>query len=65
MKHILYQNICKKKSKNRITLDLKKGEIGRTKNKITKDENDENAMQLETVEVLAHCIIANNIYQQD
>ena len=40
--------------------------LGSTKNKITKDKNDENVPHLETTEVvLVHCNIANNDYQQD
>ena len=40
--------------------------LGSTKNKITKDENGENAPHLEITEVvLAHCNIVNNHYQQD
>ena len=37
-----------------------------TKSKITKDENDENVLQLGITEVvLVHCNNANNDYQQD
>ena len=37
-----------------------------TKNKITKDLNDENVLHLEIAEVvLVHCNIANNDYQED
>ena len=37
-----------------------------TENKITKDENGENAPRLEITEVvLVHCNIVNNDYQQD
>ena len=40
--------------------------LGSTKNKITKDKNDENVPHLEITEaVLVHCSIANNGYQQD
>ena len=40
--------------------------IGRTRSKITKDENDENVSHLEITEiVLIHCNIVNNNYQQD
>ena len=40
--------------------------LGSTKNKITKDKNDENVPHLEITEaVLVHCSIANNDYQQD
>ena len=40
--------------------------LGNTKNKITKDRNDENVPHLEITEVvLVHCNIANNDYQQD
>ena len=35
-----------------------------TKNKITKDENGENVPHLE-INVVVHCNIANNDYQQD
>ena len=36
------------------------------KNKITKDENEENIPHLEITEaVLVHCNIANNNYEQD
>ena len=39
---------------------------GSTKNKITKNENDENVPNLEITEVvLVHCNIVNNDYQQD
>ena len=39
--------------------------LGNTKNKITKNKNDENVPHLETTEVvLVHCNIANNTYQQ-
>ena len=37
--------------------------FGSTKNKITKDKNDENVSHLEITEV--HCNIVNNDYQQD
>ena len=40
--------------------------LGSTKNKITKDKNDENVPHLEiTAVVLVHCDIVNNDYQQD
>ena len=40
--------------------------FGSTKNKITKDKNDENLPHLEITEViLIHCNIVNNDYQQD
>ena len=40
--------------------------LGSTKNKITKDRNGKNLPHLEiTNEVLVHCNIANNDYQQD
>ena len=40
--------------------------LASTKNKITKDENGENASHLETVEVvLVHCNIIRSDYQQD
>ena len=40
--------------------------LGSAKNKITKDENDENVPHLEITEVvLVHCNIVNNDYQQD
>ena len=40
--------------------------LGNTKNKLTKDKNDENVPHLEIKEVvLAHCNIVNNDYQQD
>ena len=40
--------------------------LARTKNKIAKDENGENAFRLEITEVvLVHCNIVNNDYQQD
>ena len=40
--------------------------LGSTKNKITKDKNDENIPHLEITEVvLVHCNIVNNDYQQD
>ena len=40
--------------------------LGSTKNKITKDKNDENVPHLEMTEVvLVHRDIANNDYQQD
>ena len=40
--------------------------LGRTKSKITKDENGKNVPRLEITEVvLVHCNIVNNHYQQD
>ena len=40
--------------------------LGSTGNKITKDKNGENVPHLEiTEEVLVHCNIVNNSYQQD
>ena len=40
--------------------------LGSTKNKITKDKNDENVPHFEITEViLVHCNIANNDYQLD
>ena len=40
--------------------------LGSTEDKITKDENGENVLNLEIAElVLAHCDIVNNDYQQD
>ena len=40
--------------------------LGSTKNKITKDKNDENVPYLEITEVvLVRCNIVNNDYQQD
>ena len=40
--------------------------LGSTKNKITKDKNDENMLNIEITEVvLVHCNIVNNDYQQD
>ena len=40
--------------------------LGSTKNKITKDKNDENVLHLEITEVvLVHCNFVNNDYQQD
>ena len=40
--------------------------LGRTKSKITKDENDENVPYLEITEVvLIHCNVVNNSYQQN
>ena len=65
------------KIENRITfkiktenyLELLKPEtinlLGSTINKITKDENGENAPHLEIKVVLIHCNIVNNDYQQD
>ena len=66
------------KIENRITFKIKTGYylelltsetmklLGRTKIKITKDENGENVPRLEITEVvLIHCNIVNNDYQQD
>ena len=58
------------KIKNRYSLELVLPEtmklLGSTKNKITKDKNDENVPHLEiTKVVLVHCNIVNNDYQQD
>ena len=66
------------KIENRITFKIKTGYylelltsetmklLGRTKIKITKDENGENVPRLEITEVvLKHCNIVNNDYQQD
>ena len=40
--------------------------LGNTKNKTTKDKNDENVPHLEITEVvLVHCDIVNNDYQKD
>ena len=40
--------------------------LGRTKSKITKNDNGENVPHLEITEViLVHCNIVNNDYQQD
>ena len=40
--------------------------IGKTKSKITKDENGKNMPHLKITKVtLVHCNIANNNYQQD
>ena len=40
--------------------------LGSTKNKITKDKNNENVLNIEITEVvLVHCNIVNNDYQQD
>ena len=66
------------KIENRVTFKIKNGYslelltsetmklLGSTKNKIIKDENDENVPHLEITEViLVHCNIVNNDYQQD
>ena len=66
------------KIENRITFKIKAGYylqrlrsettklLGRTKSKITKDENDENSPHLEITDVvLVHCNIVNNDYQHD
>ena len=39
--------------------------LGSTENKITKDKNGENVPHLEITEVVVHCNIFNNDYQQD
>ena len=40
--------------------------LGSTANKITKDKNEENVLQLEITEVvLVHCNMVKNDYQQD
>ena len=39
--------------------------LGNTENKITKDKNNENVPHLEITEVIVHCNIVNNDYQQD
>ena len=39
--------------------------LGRTKSKITKDNNDENVSHLEINEVVLHCNIVNDNSQQD
>ena len=40
--------------------------FGRTKSKVTKDENDENVSHLEITDiVLTHCNIVNSNYQQN
>ena len=70
--------ICVNKIENRVTFKIKNGYslelltpetmklLGTTKNKITKDKNDENVPHLEITEVvLVHCNIVNNDYQQD
>ena len=67
-----------KKIENRITFKIKKGYslelltketmklLGSTKNKITKDKNEENVPHLEITEVvLVHCNMVNNDYQHD
>ena len=56
--------------KNEYSLELLTPEtmklLGSTKNKITKDKNDENVLHLEITEVvLVHCNFVNNDYQQD
>ena len=66
------------KMENRIRFQIKTGYylemlmhetmklFGRTKSKVTKDENDENVSHLEFTEtVLIHCNMVNNNYQQD
>ena len=39
--------------------------LGSTENKITKGKNGENVPHLEIAEVLVHCDIVNNDYQQE
>ena len=39
--------------------------LGSSKSKITKDENGEDVPNLEVVEVLVHCNLVNNDYQQE
>ena len=66
------------KIENRVTFKIKNGYslefltpetiklLGSTKNKITKDKNDENVSHLEITEVvLVHCNIVSSDYQQD
>ena len=66
------------KIENRVSFKIKNGYslelltletmklLGSTKNKITKDKNDENVPHLEVTEVVfVHCDIVNNDYQQD
>ena len=66
------------KTENRVTFKIKKEyslqfltretmkSLGSTKNKITKDKNDENVSYIEITEVvLVHWDIVNNNYQQD
>ena len=68
--------LCTNKIENRITFKIKTGYffelltpenmklLGRTKCKITKDENDENVPYSEITEVvLIHCNVVNNSYQ--
>ena len=70
--------ICANKIENRITFEIKKGYylellmprtiilLGRTKNKINKDNNGEKVPHLEITEVvLIHYNIVNNDCQQD
>ena len=70
----IYINI----NENRITFKIKNGcsfelltkkimkLLGSTANKITKDKNGENVLQLEITEVvLVHCNMVKNDYQQD
>ena len=64
------ENRVKFKIKNGYSLELLFPEtmklLGSNENKITKDKNDENVPHLEiTEEVLVHCNIVNNDYQQD
>ena len=65
------------KISNRITLKIKTGYylelltpetmklLRGTKSKINNDKNDENVAHLELTEVVIHCSIVNNDYQQD
>ena len=40
--------------------------LGRSKSKITKNENGENVSHLETTKIVSvHCNVVNNDYQQD
>ena len=39
--------------------------LGSTENKIIKDKDDGNVLHLEITEMLVHCDIVNNDYQQD
>ena len=64
------QNRITLKVKNGYTLELLTKEtmnlLGSTKNKITKDKNEENVPHPEITEVvLVHCNIVNNDYHQD
>ena len=66
------------RTENRITFKIKNGYylelltpetmklLGSSKSKITKDENDDDVLNLEVVEVvLVHCNLVNNDYQQE